>query len=189
MEPGLIAAAVVTPLVLAGVVFGYILWRRGVYVRLRMKAGPWLRRHLRSKMALRESVLPPLTPFPTTPGPNYSPSPRGEKTRRSINIESSGNPFEDSLTGFDLENPPLASITLDVNRDHELSRALSASSSATTQTVRQACIQDQIDGMRAQIQWLVSQQQSDWALGLTDEPPPSYRQSDGSRIAVTPTEA
>ena len=108
---------------------------------------------------------------------DYSPSPRGEKTRRNINIESGENPFEDP---FDLGN------TLDVDRDHELSRALSASSSATTQTVRQACIQDQIDAMKARIQWLISQQQSDWALELTDERPPSYRQSDGPRFAVTP---
>jgi hypothetical protein len=188
MSPGLIAAAIVVPLVvLAGAATGYILWRRGVHIWLQMKAGSWFRRRFRSKTVLRESALPPLTPFPTTPGPNYSPSPRGEKTRRSIHLESSENPFEDSLIGFDLVKPPLASITLNVDRDHELSRALSASSSATTQTVRQACIQDQVDAMRAQIQWLVSQQQSDWALGLTDEPPPSYRQSDEStRFAATP---
>jgi hypothetical protein len=105
-----------------------------------------------------------------------------------MNIESGGNPFKDSPTSFDLENPPLAPTTLsDVHRDHELSRPLSARSSATIQTVRQACIQDQVDAMRAQIGWLISQQQSDWALGLTDEPPPSYLQSDGSRIAVTGT--
>jgi hypothetical protein len=158
------------------------------------RAGSWLGRRYRSKTALRESALPPLTPFnPTTPGHSHSPSPRGEKTRRKINIESGDNPFEDPPTSFDLERyPPLAPVgTLDVYRDDdELPRTTSsARSSATVQTVHQVRIQDQIDTMRAQIQWLVSQQQSDWALGLTDEPPPSYRQSDGSRIAVTPIEA
>jgi hypothetical protein len=194
MSPGLIAAAIVVPLVvLTGAITGYILWRRGVHARLRVKAGSWLGRRYRSKRALGESALPPLTPFPATPGPNHSPSPRGEKTRRSINVESCDNPFEDPPTSFDLENrPPLAPVgTLDVYRDDdELPRATSsARSSATVQTVRQVRIQDQIDTMRAQIQWLLYQQQSDWALGLTDEPPPRYRQSDGSRIAVTQIEA
>jgi hypothetical protein len=188
MSPGLIAAAAVTPLaVLAVATIGYILWRRGVHVRLRMKAASWVRRCFRSKMALRESALPPLTPFLSTLSSGYS---RGEKTCRSSNIESSENPFEDSPTSFDLENPPLVRITAGVPRGDELSRAPSARSSSTVQTVRQARIQDQIDSMRAQIEWLISQQQSDWALGLTDEPPPSYRQSDGSpsRFAVSSTD-
>jgi hypothetical protein len=118
--------------------------------------------------------------------PDCSPSPRSEKSHISIVIEGDDIPFEGSHTTLDLENPPLAPVTPDVPRNDEPSAESSARSSATIQTVRQACIQDQIDSMRAQIEWLMSQQQSDWALGLTDEPPPSYRQSDGSRFAVTP---
>jgi hypothetical protein len=49
-----------------------------------------------------------------------------------------------------------------------------SSSTASIQTSRQAQIQVQIDAMMAQIESLQAQQQSDWALELTDEPPPSY---------------
>ncbi|KAJ7580671.1 hypothetical protein C8J56DRAFT_1029771 [Mycena floridula] len=33
----------------------------------------------------------------------------------------------------------------------------------------------EIQRLRAEIQWLQDQEQSDWALGLTNSPPPSYR--------------
>jgi hypothetical protein len=49
-----------------------------------------------------------------------------------------------------------------------------SSSTASIQTSRQAQIQVQIDAMMAQIESLQAQQQSDWALEMTDEPPPSY---------------
>jgi hypothetical protein len=184
IPPRLLAAAILTPVaVLVGAIIGYILWCRRVHGQPQVNAGP-SRFHRRSglKTRLRDKALPPLTPlvFPTTPSPTYSPSPRSKRARISDMISKSS--FEDSPTSskFDLENLPLARspITPDVpGGSGVLSRASSARSSATTQTVRQVRIQDQIDSMTARLVWLTSQQQSDWALGLTDEPPPSYPQS------------
>ncbi|KAG6880238.1 hypothetical protein C0992_003004 [Termitomyces sp. T32_za158] len=85
--------------------------------------------------------------------------------------------IEDQIKGLRRELQALAGVE-EGSKERLLPSRLSFSSFSFRRSRRErACmthIQEQMDAMRAQIAYLQAQLHSDWAHGVTDDPPPSY---------------
>ncbi|KAH0583495.1 hypothetical protein H2248_009123 [Termitomyces sp. 'cryptogamus'] len=111
---------------------------------------------------------------PTLP-PAYNNNASSNDETSSTSITSTRQAeIEDQIRGLTREMQALAGVENDSKQESWLVRPSFSFRRSRTERAYLTQVQQQMDVMRAQIEYLQAQLHSNWAYGLRDDPPPSY---------------
>ncbi|KAG6915336.1 hypothetical protein DXG01_012108 [Tephrocybe rancida] len=129
--------------------------------------------------------IPPRARPETLPPPYSDNGTLDEETRSESMARLRQAQIDRQIRSLTTEMQMLAGVDPPKDRPVRIRPSLSFSRSRR-ETNEMSQMQQQVDTMRAEIDYLQAQLQSDWARGLSNEPPPSYSVASGALLDQVP---